>query len=76
MTITICIMIQSSQRAFTFITSFECHIKEMGRADVRTGTYSMAATNENGTTEECCTANLNFKTRFGVQGLFHRHNMK
>lgn len=48
----------------------------MGRANVRPGTNSMAATKENGTTEEWNTANLNFKTRFGVQGLFHRHNMK
>lgn len=77
----ICIMIESSQRAFTFITSFECQKKEMSRADVRllfltTRNLQQVAIMGDNTMEEWSTVNLNFNPRFETQGLFHRHNIK
>lgn len=69
MTVNICIMIESSQRAFTFITSFECQNKEMSRADVRllfltTRNLQQVAIMGDNTMEEWSTANLNFNPRF------------
>lgn len=69
MTVNICIMIERSQRAFTFITSFECQNKEMSRADVRllfltTRNLQQVAIMGDNTMEEWSTANLNFNPRF------------